>query len=194
MTGVLFAVVGPSGVGKDTLMRAVQAEMPGITLIRRVITRPSDAGGEEFEGVSEAEFTARLNAGDFALHWQAHGLRYGIPSTLHQDLAQGKLVLFNGSRAMLLQAAKSFPQMHVLHITASDTILEQRLRARRRESQSEIARRLERARLPLPAGLKVTTIDNSTTLDLAKTAMLAAMRTAVPDNPSPSHMCDTRVS
>lgn len=194
MTGALFAVVGPSGVGKDTLMRAVQAEMPGVVLSRRVITRPADAGGEEFEGVTDTEFTTRLAAGDFALHWQAHGMRYAIPATLHQDLAQGHLVLFNGSRAMLSDAVTRFPAMRVLNITASDAILEQRLRHRNRETPPEIARRLQRARLPLPPGLNVTTIDNSTTLDRAKTVMLAAMRGAISDNPISSHMCDMPVS
>ena len=39
----LFAVVGPSGAGKDTLMAAA-AHRPGVALVRRVITRPAEAG------------------------------------------------------------------------------------------------------------------------------------------------------
>ena len=69
MTGRLFAVVGPSGAGKDTLMAAARAARPGLVLVRRVITRPESAGGEDFEGVGETEFALRLAAGDFALHW-----------------------------------------------------------------------------------------------------------------------------
>ena len=76
---MIFAVVGPSGAGKDTLIQGALAARPDLRLVRRVITRPTDAGGEDFEGVTEDDFAARRRAGDFALHWQAHGLSYGIP-------------------------------------------------------------------------------------------------------------------
>ena len=46
----VIGVVGPSGVGKDTVMHALAAAQPGIKLARRVITRPVEAGGEEGEG------------------------------------------------------------------------------------------------------------------------------------------------
>ena len=48
MTGRFIAVVGPSGVGKDSVMQGMAARDPRIVLARRVITRPSDAGGEDF--------------------------------------------------------------------------------------------------------------------------------------------------
>ena len=75
----LFFVVGPSGAGKDTLLSGAIAADPALHWVRRVITRPESAGGEPFEGVSAPEFAARLARGDFALHWDAHGLRYGVP-------------------------------------------------------------------------------------------------------------------
>ncbi len=102
----IFAVVGPSGAGKDTLIAGALARRPDLRLVRRVITRPAAAGGEDFDGVTEAEFTARLKRGDFALHWQAHGLRYGIPA----DQVTGPgTVVFNGSRAALPAALAALP-------------------------------------------------------------------------------------
>ncbi|MGH1416166.1 MAG: phosphonate metabolism protein/1,5-bisphosphokinase (PRPP-forming) PhnN [Pelagimonas sp.] len=175
MTGALFAVVGPSGAGKDTLMEAVQRARPDVTLVRRVITRPSAAGGENFEGVTPAEFAQRLAQKAFALHWQAHGLSYGIPASITADVAQGNTVLFNGSRTMLSEAAQIHPGLRVLHITASDAVLGARLRGRGRETDTDITRRLERARLPLPVGLDVTVIDNSTTIAAATAQMLQAL-------------------
>ncbi len=175
MTGALFAVVGPSGAGKDTLMEAVQSARPDVTLVRRMITRPSTAGGEDFDGVTETEFALRVANNAFALHWRAHGLSYGIPASIKANLTQGQTVLFNGSRAMLSEASQVHPGLRVLHITASDAVLAARLRARGRESDAEITRRLERARLPLPAGLDVTEIDNSTTIAAATAQMLRAL-------------------
>lgn len=171
-----FAVVGPSGVGKDTVMEAVRSADPRVVLVRRVITRPAAAGGEAFEGVDRAAFAAMKAAGDFALDWEAHGLAYGIPVSIHNDLGAGRPVLFNGSRAMLAEAVKVFPGLRVLSITATNDVLAARLRARGRESEDQITQRLARAKLPLPAGLRVTEIDNSGALDRAVEAVRAALQ------------------
>ena len=90
MTGRLIAVVGPSGVGKDTVMAALVAADPRLALVRRVITRPSDAGGEDFDGVDRATFETMRDAGAFALWWSAHELSYGIPVEVDAALAAGR--------------------------------------------------------------------------------------------------------
>lgn len=176
MGGRLFAVVGPSGVGKDTLLAAVQSARPGLHVARRVITRPAGAGGEVFEAVTEAEFARRLAEGAFALHWRAHGLCYGIPAMIDGVLAEGRDVLFNGSRAMLGEAAARYPGLRVLHVTARPETLARRLAGRRRESAEEIAARLERADHALPDGLAVTPIANDGALSEAVAALIAALQ------------------
>jgi ribose 1,5-bisphosphokinase len=174
----LYAVVGPSGAGKDTLMEAARAADPNVHLVRRVITRPTEAGGEDFEGVTEAEFARRLAAGDFVLHWQAHGLCYGIPTGVRDLIAEGRPVLFNGSRAMLAEAARTFPDLKVIHVTARPEVLRARLLARGRENADEIEKRLVRARIQLPEGLRKFEIDNSGDLHSALEALLGVLRGA----------------
>ncbi len=178
MPGHIFAIVGPSGAGKDTLMRAVAARVPSVVLVRRVITRPNAAGGENFESVSEAEFARRRAAGDFALSWQAHGLSYAIPARIRTDLASGHAVLFNGSRAMLMDSIRVFPGLTIVHITAAREILAARLAARGRETAAEIALRLDRAGLALPAGLTAVELDNSGPLDVATDALTRLVQAA----------------
>lgn len=176
MSGRLFAIVGPSGAGKDTLMQAAADRLPGLHLVRRVITRPESAGGEAFEGVTEEAFEARAAGGGFVLHWRAHGLRYGIPASVREVLEAGHPALFNGSRAMLGQADVMFPGLRVIHVTARPGVLAERLRARGRETEEDIAARLERAALPLPPGLDVTEIDNSGALEPAVARLVALLQ------------------
>ncbi|CAN1495068.1 COG3709 Uncharacterized component of phosphonate metabolism [Paracoccaceae bacterium] len=158
--GRLFLVVGPSGAGKDTLLAGAVAAEPRLHWARRVITRPEVAGGEPFEGVTEAVFAARLAARDFALNWQAHGLRYGVPRGELAPLAAGRDVVLNGSRAAFAEIRAAFPGLVLLHITAPVAVLADRLATRGRETRAEILSRLQRGNVMLPEGSPVIEIVN----------------------------------
>ena len=173
-----FAVVGPSGVGKDTVMEAVRAADPTVVLVRRVITRPAEAGGEAFDGVDRSTFETMKAEGLFALDWEAHGLAYGIPVAVERQLAQGHDVLANLSRGVLRAAQLRFPRFVVLSLTAPASVLAQRLAGRGRESAAEIERRLERSGFPIPEGLPVIEVDNSGALSDTVAAVRAALQPA----------------
>jgi ribose 1,5-bisphosphokinase len=173
--GRFIAVVGPSGVGKDTLMRAMAEARPGLRRVRRVVTRPADPDGEGHEAVSETEFDARLKDGGFALHWRAHGLRYGVPVGVCMDLAQGRDLLVNLSRTVLAEAQARLQPFLVLHLTADPGVLAARLAGRGRETDEDIAERLSGAAQALPEGVgPVVTLDTDAPVErLAKAALKA---------------------
>ncbi|MBF9037854.1 MAG: phosphonate metabolism protein/1,5-bisphosphokinase (PRPP-forming) PhnN [Paracoccaceae bacterium] len=173
-TGRLIAVVGPSGVGKDSVMAGLMARHPDLRAAKRVITRPSDAGGEAFDGVSTDEFSRLMGQGAFALSWQAHGLSYGIPAEVAHWITAGHDVLANLSRNVLSEAAVRFARVVVLSITASPAVLATRLNARGREDAQDIVARLAR-QVPLPTGLNVVEIDNSGTLEATIAAAEAGL-------------------
>lgn len=154
MSGQLIMVVGPSGAGKDTVVDWVMAHWQGPPTLhwaRRTITRPPQSGGEPHESLNTAHFEAQLARGDFALHWTAHGLHYGVRHAELQGLAQGHWVLVTGSRNHLAQARAQHPGLRVLHITAHPDTLRQRLGQRQRETSAEIEARVQRnARLAPP--------------------------------------------
>ena len=122
---MLVLVVGPSGAGKDTLLDAAKqalADNGRFHFVRRVVTRPQDAGGEAHEPATEVEFAQR----DFALQWEAHGLRYGIPADAITD---GIVTVANVSRTIIFEAATRFP-VRVIEVTASQDIRTARLTSR----------------------------------------------------------------
>lgn len=180
--GPVIAVVGPSGVGKDSLMSGLAVADPQLRTMRRVITRAPEAGGEDYQPVSETEFEALVAADVFALHWSAHGLLYGISRDIEKLREGASGVLVNLSRAVLLQAQEAFDDFRVISVTAQPDVLAQRLAARGREDAEEVQRRLKRASLSLPEGLKqVWTVDNSGPLEDAITAARAIIGAAPPD-------------
>lgn len=181
---MLILIVGPSGAGKDTLMngaRAALADDPRFRFVRRVITRPGDMGEEAHESVTEQAFELRREAGDFALTWRAHGLHYGIPADISMDLARGRVVIVNVSRAVVAEAASRF-STSVIEIAAPSNLLARRLAARGREDAVDAARRLSRAtELPLPVDR--LTLMNDGTIEAGVRKLLAALSRATGDAP-----------
>lgn len=173
--GLLVAVVGPSGAGKDTLIDAVRRHFAGtetVRIVRRVITRPAEAGGEDHWPATEEEFERLRQTGAFACYWRAHGLSYGIPAEAREQVEAGLLVIANGSRSALPHFRAAFPRLKVLNITARPEVLAERLAARGRESRDEILRRLDRSSLEVEGDFDVVTIDNSGPLEAAEKAII----------------------
>lgn len=146
MAGRLIYLIGPSGSGKDSLLDAAREPLAarGCRIVRRVITRSAEAVGEAAQAVSVERFEQLRQAGDFALHWQANGLHYGIPDEINQWLIEGSDVLVNGSRGHLAQARQRYPDLLAVLLTVDQAVLRQRLLARGREPLAEIEARLAR--------------------------------------------------
>ncbi|KKC34592.1 hypothetical protein WH91_01690 [Devosia psychrophila] len=169
MNGTFVAVVGPSGVGKDSLIAFARARLEAsgrVAFVKRVVTREAHGGSEDHDSMDGQAFAAAEAAGQFALNWDAHGLRYGLPIALEHDLAAGKAVVANLSRAVIPALMQRYPETVVVSVIADRDVIAQRLASRGRETGESIPRRLDRSvgdRLPA----STIRIDNSGELEVA---------------------------
>jgi ribose 1,5-bisphosphokinase len=180
--GIFIAVVGPSGAGKDSIMRKAATAFTGdftVHFARRIVTRASSPD-EDHDSVSEGEFSALIEAGALALHWKANGLSYGIPASIHNRLAAGHVVIANASRAIAQEIKTIFPRSVIVHITASENILQQRLTARGREASADLKLRIARSNaLEHEFGADIR-IENNGELDDAAAQFVKAVRALKP--------------
>ncbi|MFI5011167.1 MAG: phosphonate metabolism protein/1,5-bisphosphokinase (PRPP-forming) PhnN [Hyphomicrobiales bacterium] len=191
MNGTLVLIAGPSGAGKDTLIRLAQQRLrddPRFVFVRRVITRPGDAGAEEHWASSDEEFAREAASGAFALHWEAHGLRYGVPREIDADLAAGRVVVVNVSRGVIPEARRRYLNSLAIIVTAPIEMLAARLAARGREPASEHPGRLARPDLAACAEMGLLHVSNDRTPEDGAEALLAILRRCMPVTRQPLPM------
>jgi len=175
--GRLVAVVGPSGAGKDTLIagaRAAFRDEKAVVFPRRVITRPP-TDSEDNGTLKDAAFDRAVENGLFAFWWQAHGLKYGIPCIVNDDIRAGRTVVCNVSRAIVGELRTKYACVEVVLVTAPADVLATRLVGRARESDRLIMQRIKR-RIPLADLAADHTIENTGTVESAVDTLLAVIR------------------
>ncbi len=174
--GRLVLVVGPSGAGKDSLIRHARERLAADSAYvfpRRVVTRPPSAAEENIKA-DETAFEAMAAAGGFAAAWAAHGLRYGIPAAIEADLDAGRSVICNVSRTVVQALRDRYPNVVVIEVTAPPEILAARLAARGRAADGDAGERLRRSS-HLGSALADHTILNAGALEPACEAFVRAL-------------------
>ncbi|WP_313960319.1 phosphonate metabolism protein/1,5-bisphosphokinase (PRPP-forming) PhnN [Bordetella genomosp. 13] len=161
----LVYLMGPSGSGKDTLLRLLRESLgpaDPVWIAQRYITRPSSAD-EGSRELSEDDYARMAATGAFALHWRSHGFGYGIGTELDEHLSLGHVVVVNGARRCLPQACERYPALQAVQVTVDAAVLYERLVRRGRENAVQIAGRLADAGLPLelPPGVTLHRIENN---------------------------------
>ncbi len=145
--GKIFVVSGPSGAGKDTLVRELVRKYPQAVTVVTATTRPIRRGeveGRDYLFLSEEEFQRRAQRGEF-LEWAwVHDNRYGTPRRQIEDaLAQGKDVFLRIDVQGASAVKQQMPEAVLIFIFPPNLAeLEQRLRNRATEEEAALARRL----------------------------------------------------
>jgi len=96
--GILFVISAPSGAGKTTLVEAFR-QTPEFVYSVSCTTRPARTGeieGEDYHFLSESDFLARVQAGEFLEYAKVHGHYYGtLRNPVLNNLKNGVDVLID---------------------------------------------------------------------------------------------------
>lgn len=155
--GIVLVVVGPSGVGKGTVVRWITSHYDNFALSVSVTTRPPRPGereGEHYFFLTERQFD-RLLAQDGLLEWaKVHGTyRYGTPRDTVESLLDGgtNVILEIDVQGMRQVRRKINRVVTVFLLPPSFAELQARLEGRGTEDGREIARRLASAKREMKA-------------------------------------------
>jgi ribose 1,5-bisphosphokinase len=175
----LVYLMGPSGAGKDSLLRqarAVLTEGDMIAFAHRYITRPPDPQHENYVALTDVEFRTRRDKGLFSYDWRAHGVRYAVGKEVETWRRAGFLVVVSGSREHFKSLTPAPKTLFPVLITAPPEAIARRLAQRGREDPAAQAARRERNAALTIEDPAVATIDNSGTIEDAGERFLALLR------------------
>jgi len=148
--GVLIVLVGPSGVGKSTISRRLEAEMK-VSYTVSATTRPKHPGddiGKTYDHIDKTEFFRRLDSDQYLEYAQVYGDYYATPKHPALDyLSEGRDVLLEIDVQGALQVRYHYPQALLIFVLPPDepTLL-QRLTDRARDSKDDIHKRFSAAK------------------------------------------------
>lgn len=153
-SGSMLMVVAPSGAGKSSLVSALMATDPTLTLSISYTTRnprPGEEHGKDYYFISEAEFLERKESGDF-LEWaHVHGNYYGTSkSWILEKMRLGQDVILEIDWQGARQIQRIVPQaIWIFILPPSLKILEERLNKRGQDDAKTIEKRLAAAQTEL---------------------------------------------
>lgn len=151
MRGTLYIVAAPSGAGKSSIVNAVLARDPNISLSISFTSRqprPGERHAEHYHFVSAEEFEGMVEAGDFFEHARVHGDWKGTArQSVEPQLASGRDVLLEIDWQGARQVRNKVPgAVSVFILPPSRQALESRMRTRGQDSEEVIRQRLAAAR------------------------------------------------
>ena len=159
--GRLIVLCGPAGVGKGTVLGRVREQHPQIWLSVSATTRkprPGEVDGVNYFFMTEQEFLAKEDAGEFLETADVFGLaHYGTPvkpvvEHLEQNIPVILEIDIQGARSVKQRAGElGLDVVTVFMAPPSFEELERRLVGRGTETPEQQAKRLETAKIELAA-------------------------------------------
>ena len=149
--GLIIVLSAPSGAGKTTICNLLiknSKNVKGSVSYTTRLPREGEKNGVDYFFVSEKQFSAMIRKKGFIEWARVHGYYYGTPrKPLEKVIRAGNDVALDIDVQGGLKIKKLDPNAVLVFIMASSMkIVERRLRARKKDSASEIAKRLANAK------------------------------------------------
>jgi guanylate kinase len=151
---VLVVISGPSGVGKDATIQAMQRRNTPFYFVVTATTRPrrsTEVDGVDYHFISMGEFAEMIDKGELLEYAIVYGDYKGIPKKhVRSALASGKDVIMRIDVQGAATIRKLIPNAVTIFLTAeSEEELVRRLHARKTEDEDKLKMRVATARQEL---------------------------------------------
>lgn len=152
--GKIIVFSAPSGSGKTTILQRVFTEFPDAVFSVSATTRKPrthEVHGREYFFLTEEEFMQKVGAGEFAEWERFYDYCYGtLRSYIAESVENGKMVFLDLDVKGALSIRSAFPEATLIFIMPPGIeALEQRLIKRNTESDEDLKKRIDRAKMEL---------------------------------------------
>ena len=150
----IFIVSAPSGAGKTSIVRSVLKRIPEIVFSISATTRIKrnfELDGVDYFFMSEVEFKEKIEANEF-VEWETfYGYFYGtLKSFVNSETKKGNSVLLEVDVKGAMKIKEVYPEaISIFILPPSVDELRKRLINRKTESDADLQKRFERAKMEI---------------------------------------------
>lgn len=150
----IIVISSPSGGGKTSIVKNILREFQDIVFSVSVTTRPkrvNEIDGVDYHFITENEFLSKIDE-DYFFEWERfYDYYYGTPKNFIFDaLNNGKSVILELDVKGALNVKKRFPDATLIFVDVpSFEDLINRLKSRKTDSEEDLKKRIERAKMEL---------------------------------------------
>lgn len=159
-----LVLVGPSGVGKSTLITALMEKYPGqfefsISSTTR-LPRTGESHGVHYYYITREEFMRKIEENEFVEHCEVHNNMYGTSKAAIRNIFEkGKICLLDIDVQGVMKLANSGIEFNRIFVRPKDVeTLEMRLRGRATDSEEVIRNRVKNASKEMELAAKYSDI------------------------------------